>query len=278
MNELSEILNLMSRMRLFPETNNLHLQNKFIIEDKEQDILEEGVFKSYDANQIYKILLKHYNIGREEYFLKNGNDIGIAFDGCYNSYGTLVNGEIVTIILIIPKDFSDTEKIKKFFQTSGWTLAQEKQYDINENYTVYVFQKNRQINEVEIPDILYHLTPSYKLSKILRHGLVPRTSNTLSTRNERVYFLINKRNRSFYDFFANQLWKANLEKTLNLSGLSKIEIAQKINQPRTIKYSVLEIDTSKCDNLKVFGDPDMDGAVWTYDNIPPQAIKVIGEV
>ena len=70
MNELSEILNLMSRMRLFPETNNLHLQNKFIIEDKEQDILEEGVFKSYDANQIYKILLKHYNIGREEYFLK----------------------------------------------------------------------------------------------------------------------------------------------------------------------------------------------------------------
>ena len=75
-------------MRLFPETNNLHLQNKFVVENKEKDILEEGVFKSYDANQIYKILLKHYNIGREEYFLRNGNDIGIAFDGCYDSDGT----------------------------------------------------------------------------------------------------------------------------------------------------------------------------------------------
>ena len=268
----------MSRMRLFPETNNLHLQNKFVVENKEKDILEEGVFKSYDANQIYKILLKHYNIGREEYFLRNGNDIGIAFDGCYDSDGTLVNSEIVTIILIMPKDFSDIEKIKKFFQTSGWTLAQEKQYDVSENYTIYVFQKNRQINEVEVPDILYHLTPSNKVEKILTNGLTPRTSNTMSVRNERVYFLTNKRNKFFYDYFANQLWKANLEKTLNLSGLSKIEIAEKLNQPRTMKYSVLEIDTSKCNNLKLFGDPDMDGAVWTYDNIPPQAIKLIGEV
>ena len=38
---------------------------------------------------------------------------------------------------------------------------------------------------------------------------------------------------------------------------------------------LLEIDSTKCNNLKIFGDPDMDGAVWTYDNIPPKAIKVL---
>lgn len=77
--------------------------------------------------------------------------------------------------------------------------------------------------------------------------------------------------------FANHLWKAQLEKQLNLNGLSKEEISEKLNQPRTEKYCLLEISTSKCNDLKIFGDPDMDGAVWTYDNIPPQAIKIINK-
>lgn len=276
MDDLGDILSLMSRMRLFPENNN-RLHKKFVIEDKVDDLLNEGIYQSYDANDIYRILLKHYNIGNEENFIENGNEIGICFDGCYNFEGNLISSEIVIIDLVIPKNFSDTEKIKKFLFTCGWTLAQEKEYYVNNNYIVYVFHKNRQVTEVELPDILYHLTPITKLDKILTNGLTPRTSNILSNRNERIYLLKYKRNLIFYHSFASALWKGNLEKNLNLSGLSKQEISDKINIPRDIKYCLLEIDTTKCNNLRVFADPDMDGAVWTFDNIPPQAIKVLNK-
>ena len=277
MDEISKILGLMKRMRLFSETDGYNLTDKFIIENIKKDLLEEGIHQSYDAKDIYKILLKHYNIGNEENFLENNNDIGIYYDGSYNSDGILYNNEINVLILVIPNNFSDTEKIKSFITTCGWILAQEKEYYKNKNYTAYTFHKNKQVKNIELPEVLYHLTPETKLNKILKNGLVPRTSNILSNRPERIYLYTEKMWINSLRMFANALWKAQLEKKLNLSGLAKQEIAEKLNEPRNIKYVLLEIDTSKCENLKVYGDPDMDGAVWTYDNVPPQAIKIIND-
>ena len=273
MEKLENILDLMKRMRLFPETNCLH--EKFIVEDKKVDLLEEEVFKSYEFNDIIKILLKHYDLGNEENFLKNGNEIGVDYGGCYNENGIPLNNEIVYMSLVIPNGFLDIEKIKKFMDSCGWTLAQEKVYHVNNDYTVYYFQKNRQVKEVELPDYLYHLTSENKLQKILEKGLVPRSSNVLSNRPERIYMLREKPSLFFCISFAQQLYKASLERKLNFSGLTKQEIGEKLNQPRTEKYCLLSIDTAKCNNLKILGDPDMDNAVWTYDNIPPQAITVI---
>lgn len=278
MNDLDKVLSLMNRMRLFPETDKYKLKDSFIIENKHEDLLEEGVHKSYEAKDMLKILLKYYNIGNEENFIENGNEIGVYFDGSYNSEGIFYNNEIVVFILVIPKDFKDFEKIKKFFENCGWILAQEKVYYKNNNYISYTFHKNKQVKTIdELPEILYHLTPLSKLKKITKNGLVPRTSNIMSNRPERVYLYTEKMSLFSFQQFANHLWKAQLEKQLNLNGLSKEEIAEKLNQPRTEKYCLLEIDTSKCNDLKIFGDPDMDGAVWTYDNIPPQAIKIINE-
>lgn len=277
MEDFDGILSLMQRMRLFPESDTYNLRNKFILENKYNDLLEEGIHKSYDAKDIYKILSKYYNIGNEKTFLKNGNDLGIYYDGSYNSDGILHNYEIIVLILIIPKNFSDLEKIKKFFSNCGWILAQEHEYYKDSNYIAYTFQKNKQVKTIELPDFLYHLTPITKLGKILKKGLVPKTTNIMSNRPERVYLHPQKPTILSLKLFANQLWKAQLEKKLNLNNLSKEEIANKLNKPRNIKYCLLEIDTKKCNNLKIFGDPDMNGAVWTFDNIPPQAIKVLND-
>lgn len=277
MNDLDKVLSLMNRMRLFPETDKYKLKDCFIIENKHDDLLEEGVHKSYEAKDMLKILLKYYNIGNEENFIENGNEIGVYFDGSYDSEGKFYNNEIIVFILVIPKGFKDFEKIKKFFENCGWILAQEKKYYKNNKYNVYAFQKNKQITTIDLPEVLYHITPISKLPKILKNGLVPRTTNTLSNRPERVYLYSKKMSLFSLRAFANALWKAQLEKKLNLNGLNKKEIAEKLNQPRTEKYAFLEIDTSKCNDLKIFGDPDMDGAVWTYDNIPPQAIKIINK-
>ena len=127
-----------------------------------------------------KILLKYYNIGNEENFIENGNEIGVYFDGSYNSEGIFYNNEIVVFILVIPKGFKDFEKIKKFFENCGWILAQEKVYYKNNNYISYTFHKNKQVKTIdELPEVLYHLTPLSKLKKITKNGLVPRTSNIM---------------------------------------------------------------------------------------------------
>lgn len=41
---------------------------------------------------------------------------------------------------------------------------------------------------------------------------------------------------------------------------------------------MLRINTSKCPNIKVYGNADFYGAVFTYDNIPSQAISVEGVI
>jgi hypothetical protein len=43
---------------------------------------------------------------------------------------------------------------------------------------------------------------------------------------------------------------------------------------------LLRIDLSKVKNIKFFKDPNffMGDAVWTYENIPPYAINVIGRI
>ncbi len=276
--DISKSLNLMSRMRLFPETNLAGLHEKIYVEGNGKGLLEEGVHMSYDARAMYRILLRHYNIGPEENFIENGNDIGIDFAGTYDKSGGLNSQEIAVVLLVLPKDFKDTEKIKKFFDACGWTLAQEKTYDINNQYVAITFHKARQIVEIKVPSKLYHLTPASKLKKIMSIGLVPRTSNTMSNRPERVYlFTENEDDGFFYQNMANQLFKADLERKLNFSGLSREEIGKRLRQEKREPYCLLEIETNKCGGLKLYGDPDMDGAAWTYDNIPPKAIKVINE-
>ena len=133
MEDIDKVLSLMNRMRLFPETDGYKLTNKIIVENKKEDLLEEGVHQSYEAKEMLKILLKYYNIGNEENFIENGNEIGVYFDGSYNSEGFRYNNEIVVFILVIPKSFKDFEKIKKFFENCGWILAQQKLYYKDDN-------------------------------------------------------------------------------------------------------------------------------------------------
>lgn len=45
---------------------------------------------------------------------------------------------------------------------------------------------------------------------------------------------------------------------------------------RDVPYVLLKIDTNKCKNLKIYGDPNLHKiGAWTYDNVPPQAIEIL---
>lgn len=273
MKDFEKILNLMGRMGLIYNNPPIR-ESKFKIDMSPSitQIIEEGVFTSYEAEDIYRILLKHYSIGYVKTFLNEKKEIGIAFDTYRKENGEYGSGEVTVIILTIPNNFKDTEKIKKFFETCGWKNAFTSNSSY-ENYTDYIFEKNKQVSEIKTPQFLYHLTPTSKVKKILANGLTPHSGNKKSDHLERIYFFQHKPDNIQCKLFVQELWQAGIEKKLFLQSKPYEEVGK---FSREEKYSLLEIDITKCSsNIKFYGDPNADGAVWTFDNIPPQAIKVI---
>lgn len=273
MKDFEKILNLMGRMGLI--YNNPPVRESKFKTDMSPSItqiIEEGIFSSYSAEDIYRILLKNYSLGYEKNFLKEKKQLGIGFDTYHKENGEYGSDEVTVIVMIIPNDFKDTEKIKKFFETCGWKFAYT--FDSHyKNYTGYQFEKNRQVDEIKPPIFLYHLTPSNKVKKILTNGLTPHSGNKKSDHMERIYFFQHKPTPLQCKLFVHELWQAGIEKQLFLHSKSYEEVK---NFTREEKYSLIEIDITKCSsNIKFYGDPNADGAVWTFDNIPPQAIKVI---
>ncbi len=271
MDERQKILSLMGRMGLITSTSPVR-ESKFKTDMSEtmQQIIEEGIHKSYEAEDIYKILLKNYDIGYEKTFLKQNKEIGIGFD-TYREDGEYASDEVSVIVLFVKPDFQDIDKLKKFFEVCGWKCADSFQ-STYKGYIGIQFEKNKQTDMIDVPQFLYHLTPSNKVEKILRNGLTPHAGNKKSDHMERIYFLQNKPSKIQCTLFAQELWQSSIEKKRFL----KSKTYDGIEKLSRFQYSLLKIDVEKCNpNITFYGDPNADGAVWTFDNIPPQAIKII---
>ena len=267
---------LMQRMGLINEYD-FSLRHKFKVDmgDTVDSILTEGVYKSYDGNQILNILKKHYDIEHEPIFLKTGHEIGVSMSVYGGPADSTKLPEICTISLVVPKDFPDTDKIKKFFTTCGWRQSENDfVYDGDENYVVLPFEKDRQYNTIETGKFVYHLTPSSRIEKILKNGLVPRSGNKPDFQHiERIYVFLEKPTAWVSHLFARDMWLAELEQqTLDKGGVEKM-----YKEGVMPKYALLEIDVEKCGDIKFYGDPDLAPGAWTMDNIPPEAITVLND-
>jgi hypothetical protein len=94
---------------------------------------------------------------------------------------------------------------------------------------------------------LYHMTDIDNVDKILSEGLVPKSRSKKSLHPERIYLGISK--ESFDEEFTD--FKNELDRGVTL-----------------------EVDASNL-NLKLYIDPNMNNAVYTYDNINPKYITRI---
>lgn len=249
-------INLMERMGMLPPDKKLR-RNIFEHHETIDEIIEEGIFRSYSAEKILEILEHHYTIHRNNQAPKTDSEITIEFDAYKDSpltYGT----EEASVITIIVKRGTEEEKIKHFFNTCGWPLAEEHKYEKDKTSVVITFEKRRQEDELPVPKFLYHLTPENKVDKILKFGLVPKAQNKLSEHPDRIYFFLQKDLTLNYKSYADDFWTSTYK-----------------NTTRGIKYALLKIDTEKCRNdFKIYGDPNMIRGVWTFNNVPPEAITI----
>ena len=263
---------IMVRMGLINEYDRTLKKHKFVLEESIDDIILEGIHRSYEIDDMVRILSKHYNIDLEDNFLETGSDIGIRVSGFLKSRTEFGSDEGLVASLIVNKDFPDKEKLRQFFKTCGWTQSEDDfVYDRNVDYIVMVFEKNKQEDAIDVGEHVYHLTPASKVLKIMKNGLAPRSGNKSGFRHiERVYVLLNKPGTIMAHNFATDLWRASLEQ----QTLDKNKLSVMLNSEMP-PYALLEIDVRKCKDIKFYGDPNLIGGVWTLDNIPPQAITVL---
>ena len=104
-------------------------------------------------------------------------------------------------------------------------------------------------------DILYHVTPSISVPKILKIGLCPRTKNKTSSHPDRVFLT---KDEDDAIFLAKKFRKLN-DKYKN--------------------STILEVNfAAACDNdtsIRLFQDVNFVFGVFTLSNIPPKYIKSI---
>lgn len=124
---------------------------------------------------------------------------------------------------------------------------------------------------------LWHLTPASNESKIFKQGLVPKSKSANGKiqlgHPDRVY-LFTTDDMNVLTQFVRQAAKQSKKFDKQLGDLSKEN-----------KYTVIEVDVSKVKSLKLYRDPTFKNlasddeeenvAVFTYNNIPPEALKVV---
>lgn len=256
---IEESKDLMERMGLLPPKITLR-KNIFEYNETIEEILEEGVFMSHSAEKIYDILNKHFKVIRidQERKIPSENEIGIEFDAYKDtnySYGT---NEVSVISIMIHKENKSIDNIKKLFELCGWINSETIIYQTDKNFLIYTFEKRREEDALPLPKYLYHLTLQNKVDKILKIGLTPRSGNKIGEHPERIYFFTTKDLTINYKSYADSFWKSK-------HGDTK----------REEKYVLLKIDTKKCrSDFKIYGDPNMVRGVWSFENVPEEAITV----
>lgn len=140
----------------------------------------------------------------------------------------------------------------KEIKDNGWSICAERIYGDKWND----FQDTEAEEEDSYPTgvgIYYHITPSYKVPKILRQGLTVREGNKLGyKRGERTY-LLSYPSRDF----ARSLFRDSKEK--QEASILLVDIRDYVGKQINLYHDDFASD---------------DGAVYTYDYIPPQCLKV----
>lgn len=235
-------------------------KNKYSRKPRRPDIdalVFEGLITSQPAWKVLEIVKKRYPLidcfrDRNNVFIIGSanitNDIIEDLSALFNTLGYF-SSEIITRL--------------------GDKIITMKPYEyINEPFDQIkiVFEPKFDIEEYNIPTILFHVAPKRSIEKILKIGLTPKSRSKRTFHPERVYLVKNKRAaNSLRTNFVNDATNELREYGNSLSD-----------------WGLLKIDTSRLDTklFKLFIDPNFKQygkeyvSFFTLNTIPPKAISV----
>jgi hypothetical protein len=219
------------------------------------NLLLEIYKEEYDLN-LKEGLIKTTNIGKTLNILEKKYSSKFIFTKSKNSfYIKTFNTDINTLLNGIIKDANNLGWFPSFMETEEYTGKwNEKYFKKGEIKLRFEAKFDEEIVE-KIPQVLYHITPTQNVDKILSIGLVPKSRSKASYHPDRVYL------------------SKDLEDIENLGEM--------FYQKTGIKdWTILKIDTNMVPGsyLKLYTDPNYKQGYYTLNNIPPQAIEKIKDI
>lgn len=208
-----------------------------VIWGNEKLMINEGLVKTYSLTSCKKHMINFLGFTDETFRINTNGTAMLIFPASKNNYDTVLKAMNLYGYYVANKNPE-----ANIFSGNYW-LTFEPKYQDNANDLL----KNEKY--------LCHISPKVYKEKILKNGFIPYNRNSRNNFPGRVYFL----------FGSNK-------PELNLKMLKMLSIA-KYGRIEQNNYCVFKIDVSKLPSNAVFHtDPNMDGAIWTYDNIPPSCI------
>ena len=227
------------------------------------------MMKNQHNSNFDKILKNVVNNNLRKYIKENlkthDDDIHNIYDKLDEldiSYDFINERENIIEIRIPNKEIKN--KILKLLNYYGWKAIKETDWTIcaervfGDKWNEYYDEEAEKDDDYPFGvGIYYHLTPTEKVTKILKQGLTVREGNKLGyARGERTYLI----SYPAIDF-AYSLFRGRKEKK---------------------KITILLVDIRKYlgKQINIYHDDfaDYDGAVYTYDYIPPQCIKIFDTI
>ena len=215
--------------------------------------LNEGLIKTYPTKKTIEYVCttltkKGYPISPDNFNIDSPNNDNTI-------YGHIT---LQVQLSYLNKEIDDT--LKQEFNLCGYHLGAtfNRMDSFNNPCVVYQFEPLFQDNNTNLTlgRYLYHVTTETAARKILKNGFSPsnRGKNIFKYSPRNYFFTVYSEN-GFRDFM-HQAGK------------------------QSDKLSVITVDRDRCPDTRFFTDPNFDNgiAVFTYENIPPSAIKSIKNI
>lgn len=209
--------------------------------------LNEGLYKTFDIDFVVRHFCTYLN------FTYGWNDFTNDPDR-YNGFITKVYGdngeEYIEFVSVDDEDF--LRKADDALKLCGYYMAFREEYC---NGYVQVGYEKRHDKKIELnTNKLYHITRRESLPKIRREGLVPKSRDKQTHHLDRIYFFKKDYGKDVFKKISEDLYGNNT----------------------SFGYAVIEVDLNKIDKNIIFhNDLNTKDGIYTTDNIPPDALKVI---
>jgi hypothetical protein len=218
-------------------------------------LLLEIYKEEYNLNLI-EGLIKTTNIGKTLNILEKKYSSKFIFSKSKNSfYIKTFSTDINALNNGIIKDADNLGWFPSYIETEEYTGKWNEKY-FKEGEIKLRFEAKFDEEIVEnIPDTLYHITPTQNADKILKIGLVPKSRSKASYHPDRVYL------------------SNDLDDIENLGEMFYQKTG--IND-----WTILKIKTDMVpgDYLRLYYDPNYKQGYYTLNNIPSQAIEKIKDI
>jgi hypothetical protein len=219
------------------------------------DILLETYKEEYELN-LKEGLIKTTNIGKTIELLKKYYEKKIDIKRIDNTFEVIFIEKDINFLDNFLRDTNNLGWFPSYIKTQLYSGKWDKKY-YNDQMSIIIFEAKFDEEIIEnIPSILYHITPTQNVDKILKTGLAPKSRSKVSYHPERVY----------------------LGKSIESIEKLAPQMYQRIGN-RNFTVLKINIDLIPGEYFKLYTDPNYSKeGYYTLNNIPPHVIEKIKDI